>query len=160
MAAQKTKKTLVILIIRDKSDGDPSRILYPTMSSPLLGQILPIRDGIPPNKEEALIPVCVIFGNLKNRVILPGFPFQQVSIGTKRGKIIKLGQLCHPQINPLLLDDPFEGIQHPPDHRHGLDIRHAGQGKEGLGKGWKRIRISYGERSCRKSHPGLGNKIA
>ncbi|KAJ0845461.1 hypothetical protein HanRHA438_Chr15g0713921 [Helianthus annuus] len=96
MAAQKTKKTLVILIIRDKSDSDPSRILYPTVSGPLLGQILPVRDGIPPNKEETSLPVCVILGNLKNRVILPGFPFQQVSIGTKRGKIIKISQLCHP----------------------------------------------------------------
>ncbi|KAM0010975.1 hypothetical protein Hdeb2414_s0068g00769181 [Helianthus debilis subsp. tardiflorus] len=40
------KKMLVILILRNKFYGDPSRILYPTMGSPLLGQILPIRDGI------------------------------------------------------------------------------------------------------------------
>ncbi|KAJ0434275.1 hypothetical protein HanIR_Chr17g0879711 [Helianthus annuus] len=121
------------------------------MSSPLLGQILPVRDGIPPNKEESSLPVGIIFGDLKNRVILSSFPFQQISIGTKRGKIIKISQLCHP--------DPLEGIQNPPDHRHGLDIRYAGQGKEGLGEGWKRIRISYGKRSCRKGHPGVGNKI-
>ena len=100
----------MILIIRDKSDGDPSRILYPTMSSPLLGQILPIRDGIPPNKEESSLPICIILGDLKNRVILPSFPFQQIPVGTKRSKIIELGQLCHPQINPFLLDDPLEGI--------------------------------------------------
>ncbi|KAF5796332.1 hypothetical protein HanRHA438_Chr08g0362401 [Helianthus annuus] len=28
--------------MRDESDSDPSRILYPTTSSPLLGQILPL----------------------------------------------------------------------------------------------------------------------
>ncbi|KAJ0492761.1 hypothetical protein HanIR_Chr12g0578451 [Helianthus annuus] len=61
---KKQRKTLVILIIRDKSDGDPSRILYPTMGGPLLGQILPIREDIPPHKEETTLPVCIIFGNL------------------------------------------------------------------------------------------------
>ncbi|KAM0034505.1 hypothetical protein Hdeb2414_s0016g00498671 [Helianthus debilis subsp. tardiflorus] len=126
IAAQKTKKTLVILIIRVKPDGDPSRILYPTMSGPLLGQILPIRDGISSDKKESSLPICIIFCNFKNRMILPSFPFQQISVRTKRGKIIKFGQLCHPQINSLLLDDPLEGIQNPPDHRHGLNVRDAG----------------------------------
>ncbi|KAM0010977.1 hypothetical protein Hdeb2414_s0068g00769201 [Helianthus debilis subsp. tardiflorus] len=96
------------------------------MSSPFLGQILPIWDGIPSNKEKATLPVCIILGDLEDRVILPGFPFQQISMRTKCGKIIKLGQLRHPKINPFLLDDPLEGIQNPPDHRHGLDIRDAG----------------------------------
>ncbi|KAJ0904095.1 hypothetical protein HanPSC8_Chr07g0277901 [Helianthus annuus] len=74
--------------MRDESDSDPSRILYPTMSGPLLGQILPVRDGIPPNKEETSLPVGIIFCDLKNRVILSSFPFQQVPTRTKRGKII------------------------------------------------------------------------
>lgn len=152
-------RILVILALRNKSDGDPSRILYPTMSSPLLGQILPIRDGIPPNKEESTLPIHVIFGDLKNRVILSGFPFEQISTGSKRCEIIQLSQLRHPQVNPLLLNDPFKGIQNPPDHRHGLDVRYAGQGKERLGESWKGIRIAYGERSNRKSYPSIGDKV-
>ena len=96
------------------------------MSGPFLGQILPIRDGIPSNKEKTTLPVCIILGDLEDRVILPGFPFQQIPVGAKSGKIVKLGQLRHPQINPSLLNDPFEGIQNPPDHRHSLDIRDAG----------------------------------
>ncbi|KAJ0618678.1 hypothetical protein HanHA89_Chr02g0056221 [Helianthus annuus] len=64
---------LVILILRNKSYGDPSRILYPTMSSPLFGQILPIRDGIPPNKEEPSLPIRVVLGDLEDRMILSSF---------------------------------------------------------------------------------------
>uniref|UniRef100_A0A251T3F4 Uncharacterized protein n=1 Tax=Helianthus annuus TaxID=4232 RepID=A0A251T3F4_HELAN len=86
---------MMILALRNKSDGDPSRILYPTMSSPLLGQILPIRDGIPPNKEEPSLPIRVILGDLENRVILSGFPFKQISTGSKRCEIIHLSQLRH-----------------------------------------------------------------
>ena len=110
IAAQKTKKTLVILIIRDKSDSDPSRILYPTMSSPLLGQILPIRDGIPPNKEEPTLPVCVVLGDLEDRMILSSFSLKQVSVGSESGKIIHLSQLRHAKVNTLLPNDPFKGV--------------------------------------------------
>uniref|UniRef100_A0A1Y3BW68 Uncharacterized protein n=1 Tax=Helianthus annuus TaxID=4232 RepID=A0A1Y3BW68_HELAN len=48
------------------------------MSGPFLGQILPIRDGIPLNKEKPTFPVCIILGNFEDRVILPSFPFQQI----------------------------------------------------------------------------------
>ncbi|KAJ0947497.1 putative ribonuclease H [Helianthus annuus] len=63
-----------------------------------LGSSLKIPEdiSIPSDKEEASLPICIIFCNLKNRVILPSFPFQQISIRAKRGKIIKLGQLRHP----------------------------------------------------------------
>ena len=104
------KKMLVILILRNKFYGDPSRILYPTMGSPLLGQILPIRDGIPPNKKESSLPVRVILGNFENRMVLSSFSFEQISVGSKSGKIIHLSQLRHTQINSFLFDDPLKGV--------------------------------------------------
>ena len=104
------KKMLVILILRNKFYGDPSRILYPTMGSPLLGQILPIRDGISPNKKESSLPVRVIFGHFENRVILSSFSLEQISVGSKSCKIIHLTQLRHTKVNTLLLNDPFKGV--------------------------------------------------
>ena len=104
------KKILVILILRNKSYGDPSRILYPTMSSPLFGQILPIRDGISPNKKEPSLPVRVVLGNFEDRVILPSFSLKQIAMGSEGGKIIHLSQLRHTKVNPLLINDPLKGL--------------------------------------------------
>ena len=69
------------------------RILYPTMGSPLLGQILPIRDGISPYKKEPPLPVHVIFGNFENRVLFSSLSFEQVSVGSKSSEIIHLSHL-------------------------------------------------------------------
>ena len=100
----------MILILRNKFYGDPSRILYPTMGSPLLGQILPIRDGISPNKKESSLPVRVILGNFEDRVILPSFSLKQIAMGSESGKIIHLSQLRHTKVYPLLFNDPLKGV--------------------------------------------------
>ncbi|KAJ0795348.1 hypothetical protein HanPI659440_Chr04g0149441 [Helianthus annuus] len=106
----KNNRTSVILMLKDRSYDDPSRILYPTMSSPLLGQILPIRDGISPNKKEPSLPVRVVLGNFEDRMILSSFSLKQVSVGSESGKIIHLSQLRHAKVNTLLPNDPFKGV--------------------------------------------------
>ncbi|MFS7929437.1 hypothetical protein Hanom_Chr04g00332541 [Helianthus anomalus] len=86
--------------------------------------------------------------------------FQLIPMRPMAYKVIHLCKLRHSQINTLLLNDSFKGMQDPPHHWNRLNIGDVSQREERLGEIWKRVRISYCERGDWESYPGFGYEIA